>query len=56
MLSSENILVALANTLVLLTLALLYGYFFLRSRNAVPSSVFHLFGNWAVVLWQLPGP
>ena len=54
-LSSGNILEALANTLVVLTLALIYGYFFLRSRNAVPSSVFHLFGNWAVVLWQLHG-
>jgi uncharacterized protein len=55
-LSSGNILEALASTLLVLAAALLFGYFFLRSRNVVPSSVFHLFSNWAIVLWQLPGP
>ncbi len=44
---------ALAGTLTRLAPSLLFGYIMLRSQNTIPSSVFHLFWNWNIYLWQL---
>ncbi len=51
---SDDLLLALLSTLGRLGPALLAGYFYMRSRNVVPGAIFHLFYNWANVLWQVP--
>ena len=35
-------------------LGLLFGYYYVRSRNVVPGAISHTFYNWALVLWQVP--
>lgn len=51
---SGNVSDALVSTLGRFPAALLFGYIFIRSRNVVPSAIFHLFYNWGLLLWQLP--
>jgi membrane protease YdiL (CAAX protease family) len=45
---------ALASSLLLFPLGLLFGYVMLRCQNVIPSSVFHLLSNWSAVFWQIP--
>jgi len=51
---SGVILEALAGTLMRLAPSLLDGYMMLRSQNIIPSSIFHLFYDWSLLLWQIP--
>lgn len=45
---------ALAGVLLFFPVSLLLGYIMLRGQNIIPSSIFHLFWNWNVLLWQIP--
>jgi membrane protease YdiL (CAAX protease family) len=46
---------ALASSLLLLPLSLLFGYVMLRTQNVIPSSVFHIIYNWSLVsVWLIP--
>ena len=51
---SGTVLAALAGTLTRVPPGLLFGYLMLRSQNIIPSSIFHLFWNWNIILWQVP--
>lgn len=51
---SGDLLLALLSTLGRVGGALLLGYFYIRSRTVVPGAIFHVFLNWANVLWQVP--
>ncbi len=51
---SGAILAALAGTLTRIPPGLLFGYLMLRSQNILPSSIFHLFWDWNIILWQVP--
>jgi len=44
---------ALVGTLTRFAPGLLFGYIMLRSQNTIPSSIFHLFWNLNILLWQL---
>ena len=45
---------ALASTLLVLPVGLLFGYIMLRSGNIIPSSIFHLAGGWSYIFWRIP--
>ncbi len=45
---------ALLSALGRLGSGLLFGYFYVRSRNVVPGAIFHALNNWAFILWQIP--
>lgn len=47
---SGAVLDALANTLTRIVPGLLFGYLMLKSQNILPSSIFHLFWNWSILL------
>lgn len=51
---SGVVLEAFASSLLLLPISLLLGYIMLRSQNIIPSSIFHLFVDWQILLWQIP--
>ena len=44
---------ALASTILLIPISLLFGYMMLRCQNTLPSSIFHVFYNWSGVVWQI---
>lgn len=50
---SGAVLDALVNTLTRFTPGMLFGYLMLKSENVLPSSIFHLFWNWNILLWGL---
>jgi len=43
---------ALASCLLIFPAGLLNGYIMLKSQNILPSSIYHLFGNFSLLLWQ----
>jgi len=43
---------ALASCLLIFPAGLLNGYIMLKSQNILPSSIYHLFGNFSSLLWQ----
>jgi len=49
-LQSGVVLDALAYTLTRLAPGLLFGYLMLKSQNILPSSIFHIFWNWSILL------
>jgi membrane protease YdiL (CAAX protease family) len=52
---SGVVLEALASALLLLPLSLLFGYIMLRSKNIIPSSIYHFLFDWSFLcLWQIP--
>jgi membrane protease YdiL (CAAX protease family) len=50
---SGAILNALVNALTRFAPSLLFGYLMQKSQNVLPSSIFHLFMDWAPLLWGL---
>jgi membrane protease YdiL (CAAX protease family) len=48
-----DVLASLAWVLVRVPVSLLLGYIMLKSQNIIPSSIFHVFVDWSIYLWQI---
>lgn len=51
--ASGDVLAALAWASMKVFLGLLFGYIMLRSQNIIPTSIFHLFYDWGILLWRI---
>ena len=50
--ASQMVLMALAFASLRVFAGILFGYVMLRSQNIAASAIFHLFSDWATVLWH----